>query len=183
MEESYERWVGTETEDLPPRRPGGYPPPPHRKKGRPSGGGWLLLCRVAFLLRHGFELPLSSSSLFSITHPPSLCSSFPTLRRRYRHSRNDFVLRACLIMNPHPVEAPPPRGNGTPGVTLAPRGRGAAVPSRAGGGGLFSPTYRSFLYHSLEFSRPLPPPRPSPIPCFSLHKQRAHSAVMLMVVG
>lgn len=25
-----------------------------------------------------------------------------------RHSRNDFVLRACLIMNPHPVEAPPP---------------------------------------------------------------------------
>jgi len=25
-----------------------------------------------------------------------------------RHSRNDFVLRACLIMNPHPGEAPPP---------------------------------------------------------------------------
>lgn len=25
-----------------------------------------------------------------------------------RHNRNDFVLRACLIMNPHPVEAPPP---------------------------------------------------------------------------
>ena len=25
-----------------------------------------------------------------------------------RQNRNDFVLRACLIMNPHPVEAPPP---------------------------------------------------------------------------
>lgn len=25
-----------------------------------------------------------------------------------RHNRNDFVLRACLIMNPHPGEAPPP---------------------------------------------------------------------------
>jgi len=24
-----------------------------------------------------------------------------------QHSRNDFVLRACLIMNPHPGEAPP----------------------------------------------------------------------------
>lgn len=41
---------------------------------------------------------------------------------RHRHSRNDFVLRACLIMNPHPGEAPPPFARRTTTNGSSPRG-------------------------------------------------------------
>lgn len=39
-----------------------------------------------------------------------------------RHSRNDFVLRACLIMNPYPGEAPPPFARRTIITSSSPRG-------------------------------------------------------------
>lgn len=48
----------------------------------------------------------------------------PSGSRPGRHSRNDFVLRACLIMNPHPGEAPPPFARRT---SSRPRGSSRGV--------------------------------------------------------
>lgn len=49
-----------------------------------------------------------------------------------RHSRNDFVLRACLIMNPHPGEAPPPFARRTTTSSSSPRGSSRGVGYREG---------------------------------------------------
>ena len=120
--------------------------PPHRKKGRPSPR---LARRLHTTLNPSPPPPPPPP-------PPILLPSYShvsyPIASRYRHNRNDFVLRACLIMNPHPVEAPPPRRNSA-GVTLA--WRRCAVGKGGSGGNWLSLYIELFSIILSNFPLPL----------------------------
>ena len=79
------------------------PRPSHRAEGRREPGAFEAAGGKGHHLRA--TCPRKEKSSLSLS-PPAAATAL--LRRRLpRQKRNDFVLRACLIMNPHPGEAPP----------------------------------------------------------------------------